>query len=165
MRGHRAALIAILLVGIAAAAAAGDMTLTRHGDLYSVTPSDDGLVLTHRLADGTVASSLIPQTAGLVTSSVQVGVDELTGSVFVTWQVGEDLVGEEEVHGGSFQGQGDGVSLDALGVRGIARLGGEELRGAVHAQVALGPAPGAPRRGHLPGAAPRAARRTGECVF
>lgn len=91
MRRHRAALIAILLVGIAAAAAAGDMALTRTGELYRVAPSDDGLVLTHRLVDGTVASSLIPQTAGLVTSSVQVGVDELTGSVFVTWQVGEDL--------------------------------------------------------------------------
>ena len=62
MRGHRAALIAILLVGIAAAAAAGDMTLTRHGDLYRVTPSDDGLVLNEvNTMPGFTPSSMFPQ--------------------------------------------------------------------------------------------------------
>ncbi len=91
MRGPRAALIAILLVGVAAVATAGDMTLTRTGELYRVAPIDYGLVLSHRLTDGTVTQSLIPQTAGLVASSVQVGVDERTGTVIVAWQTGEDL--------------------------------------------------------------------------
>jgi hypothetical protein len=86
MRRARAALIAILLVGIAAAATAGDMVLTRNGELYRVAPSDEGLVVHHRFADGTEAEYLIPQTSGISVSSVQVGVDELTGAIIVIWQ-------------------------------------------------------------------------------
>jgi len=91
MRGPRAALIAILLVGVSAVATAGDMTLTRTGELYRVAPSDYGFILSHRLTDGTVTESLIPQTAGLVGNSVQVGVDEQTGMVIVAWQTGQNL--------------------------------------------------------------------------
>jgi hypothetical protein len=91
MRGARATLIAILLVGIAATAAAGDMMLTRNGDIYRVTPSDDGLVMSQRLSDGTVNDQLVPQTAGIAATSVQVGVDEQTGVVFVAWQNGDEL--------------------------------------------------------------------------
>jgi hypothetical protein len=91
MRGARATLIAILLVGVAAAAAASDMTLTRNGDLYRVTQTDDGLVVSHRFADGTLIEHLVPQTQGIEASSVQVGVDALTESIFVVWTDGEDL--------------------------------------------------------------------------
>jgi len=91
MRAARATLITILLAGVAAAAAASDMTLTRNGDLYLVAPSDDGLLVKERLTDGTVEESLIPQTAGIAAASVQVGVDELTGAVFVVWENGDGL--------------------------------------------------------------------------
>jgi hypothetical protein len=89
MRTARATLIAILLVGLAAVAAAGDMVLTRNGDFYRVIPSNDGLVVNLRLADGTVTEYLIPQTAGIAVTSMQVGVDEFTGAVIVAWQRGE----------------------------------------------------------------------------
>jgi hypothetical protein len=79
------------------AAAAADIALTRNGDLYRVFSSDDGLVMSHRFADGTVTDYLIPQTAGINASSVQVGVDELTGAVFVVWQVGEELEAEVQI--------------------------------------------------------------------
>ncbi len=88
MRTARATLIAILLVGIAVSASAGDMALTRDGDFYRVAPSDDGLVVHHRSVDGAVAGYLIPQTAGIAATSMQVGVDELTGTVLVAWQRG-----------------------------------------------------------------------------
>mgnify|MGYP001826160986 FL=1 len=91
MRGARATLIAILLVGMAVTASAGDMALTRNGEFYRVAPSDDGLVVNHRFTDGTVAAYLIPQTAGITATSVQVGVDEQTGAIFVIWQTGEDF--------------------------------------------------------------------------
>jgi hypothetical protein len=76
---------------MAVTASAGDMALTRTGELYRVAPSEDGLVLSHRLSDGSVTTSLIPQTAGITATSVQVGVDELTGAVFVMWQDGSEL--------------------------------------------------------------------------
>jgi len=76
---------------MAMTAAAGDMVLTRNGELYRVFPSDDGLVVSHRLTDGTVSEYLIPQTAGINASSMQVGVDELTGALFVAWQKGDEL--------------------------------------------------------------------------
>ena len=88
MRRARATLIAILLVGMAATATAGDMVLTRNGELYRVAPSDDGLVVSHRLTDGTVADYLVPQTSGIAATSLQVGVDEQTGALFVAWQTG-----------------------------------------------------------------------------
>lgn len=91
MRGARATLIAILLVGMAVTASAGDMALTRNGEFYRVAPSNDGLVVNHRFTDGTVAGYLIPQTAGIAATSVQVGVDEQTGAIFVVWQTGEEL--------------------------------------------------------------------------
>jgi len=89
MRTARATLIAILLVGLAFTATASDMALTRDGDFYRVAQSDDGLVVHHRSADGTVGEYLIPQTAGITATSMQVGVDEFTGSVIVAWQRGE----------------------------------------------------------------------------
>lgn len=91
MRGARATLIAILLVGMAVTASAGDMALTRNGEFYRVAQSNDGLVVNHRFTDGTVAGYLIPQTAGIAATSVQVGVDEQTGAIFVVWQTGEEL--------------------------------------------------------------------------
>ncbi len=97
MRRARATLIAILLVGMAMTATAGDMALTRNGEFYRVAPSDDGLVVSHRLTDGTVTEYLIPQTSGITATSMQVGVDELTGVVFVAWQNGEDLEATIEI--------------------------------------------------------------------
>ena len=91
MRGARATLIAILLVGMAVTASAGDMVLARNGEFYRVAPSNDGLVVNHRFTDGTVAGYLIPQTAGIAATSVQVGVDEQTGAIFVVWQTGDEL--------------------------------------------------------------------------
>ena len=91
MRGARATLIAILLVGMAMTATAGDMVLTRNGEFYRVAPSADGLVVNHRFADGTVAEYLIPQTAGIAATSMQVGVDEQTGALFVVWQRGDEF--------------------------------------------------------------------------
>jgi len=91
MRRARATLIAILLVGTAMTAAAGDMVLTRTGELYRVIPTEDGIVMSHRLSDGTVTENLVPQTAESMLSSAQVGVDETTGATYLVWQNGEDL--------------------------------------------------------------------------
>lgn len=88
MRRARATLIAILLVGMAVTASAGDMVLTRNGELYRVAPTDEGLVVNHRFTDGTSDEYLIPQTSGVAATSLQVGVDELTGAIFVAWQQG-----------------------------------------------------------------------------
>ena len=74
---------------MAVTASAGDMVLTRNGEFYRVAPSNDGLVVNHRFTDGTVTEYLIPQTAGIAATSVQVGVDELTGAIFVVWQSGD----------------------------------------------------------------------------
>ena len=89
MRRARATLIAILLVGTAMTATAGDMVLTRNGELYSVAPTDEGLVVNHRFTDGTTDDYLIPQTSGVAATSLQVGVDEFTGAIFVAWQQGD----------------------------------------------------------------------------
>ncbi len=97
MRGARATLIAILLVGTAMTAAAGDMVLTRNGEFYRVAQSDDGLVVSQRLSDGTVAEYLIPQTAGIAATSMQVGVDEITGAIFVAWQRDNELDSSIEI--------------------------------------------------------------------
>ena len=91
MRGARATLIAILLVGTAMTATAGDMVLTRTGEFYRVAQSDDGLVVSRRLTDGTVDEYLVPQTAGIAVTSMQVGVDEPTGAIFVAWKQGDEL--------------------------------------------------------------------------
>ena len=97
MRTARATLIAILLVGMAISATAGDMALTRGGDFYRVAQSNYGLVVHHRSAYGTVGEYLIPQTAGISATSMQVGVDELTGTVFVAWQRGTELEATIEI--------------------------------------------------------------------
>ena len=89
MRRARAALIAILLVGTAMTAAAGDMALTRTGELFRVTQTNEGLVVSQRLTDGQVNEYLIPQTSGILASSVQVGVDEATGAILVAWRQGD----------------------------------------------------------------------------
>ena len=97
MRRARATLIAILLVGMAVTASAGDMVLTRDGEFYRIAPSNDGLVVSHRFTDGTVAEYLIPQTSGITATSLQVGVDERTGALFVAWQKGDELEASIEI--------------------------------------------------------------------
>jgi hypothetical protein len=87
MRGIRVCLIAAIALGIAGVSgAAGPMVLTRDGDLYSAGTRDNQVVLTARYADGTVSELLVPQSALAVESSLQVGVDEATGAVYVLWQ-------------------------------------------------------------------------------
>ncbi len=85
-RGIRLTLIAAVLAGLATVAAAADITLTRAGDLYRVAPTEEGLVVDISFADGTTGELLVPQTAGIVASSLQIGVDETPRSVFVLWQ-------------------------------------------------------------------------------
>jgi hypothetical protein len=80
-------LIAVVVLGVAGVAgAAGPMALTRTGDLYSVATVDNQVVVTARYADGTVSELFVPQSSAAVEDSLQVGVDEATGSVFVAWQ-------------------------------------------------------------------------------
>jgi len=87
MRGIRACLIAAIALGVAGiAGAAGPMVLTSDGDLYSAGTRDNQVVITARYADGTVSELFIPQSAAAVESSLQVGVDEATGAVYVLWQ-------------------------------------------------------------------------------
>jgi hypothetical protein len=87
MRGIRVCLIAAIALGIAGVTgAAGPMVLTSNGDLYSAGTRDNQVVLTARYADGTVEDLEIPQSAAAVESSLQVGVDETTGAVYVLWQ-------------------------------------------------------------------------------
>ena len=87
MRPIRIFLIAVVVLGIAGiTGAAGPMTLTRAGDLYTAGTRDNQVVVTARLADGTVGELLVPQSAAAVPSSVQVGVDEATGALYVLWQ-------------------------------------------------------------------------------
>ena len=68
----------------------GDMALTRNADLYRLGWTEDGLQLIVSRADGEDMVDLIPQTAGIVASALQVGVDEATGTVVAVWQQGED---------------------------------------------------------------------------
>lgn len=86
MRGARTALVVVLLLGVAGSAAAGQMTLTRSGDLYRVAAGDDALVVNIRSADGATSQLMIPQTTAVAADSLQVGVDETTGALFVLWQ-------------------------------------------------------------------------------
>lgn len=89
MRRRRIAIVAVVMLAAAAVTAAGDMTLTRTGDLYRVAPADDGLVINVELADGTVAEYVVPQTEGTATSAINLAVDPVAGGVFVLWQQGE----------------------------------------------------------------------------
>jgi len=87
MRGIRYILIAAIALGIAGiSAATGPMTLTGAGDLYAVATHDNQVVVTARYADGTVSELIVPQSAAAVANSLQVGVDETTGALYVLWQ-------------------------------------------------------------------------------
>ena len=87
MRGIRICLIAAIALGVAGiAGAAGPMVLTEGGDLYSASTRENRVVINARYADGTVEDLFIPQSAAAVESSLQVGVDEATGAVYVLWQ-------------------------------------------------------------------------------
>ena len=86
MRGFKTILIAAVMVAVAAFAAAGDMTLTRHGDLYRIAAADDGLVITATLADDTSAEYVVPGTAGAATSALNLAVDPISNGLFVIWQ-------------------------------------------------------------------------------
>ena len=87
MRGIRIVLIAAIALGAAGiAGAAGPMVLTSDGDLYSAAKHDGQVVITARYADGTVSELPVPQSAAAVESTLQVGVDEATGAVYVLWQ-------------------------------------------------------------------------------
>jgi hypothetical protein len=87
MRGIRICLIAAIALGVAGVTgAAGPMVLTGDGDLYSAGTRDNQVVITARYTDGTVSELFVPQSAAAVESSLQVGVDEATGAVYVLWQ-------------------------------------------------------------------------------
>jgi len=87
MRGIRTCLIAAVALGVAAVSgAAGPMALTQDGDLYMASTRDNQVVITARYADGLVEELFIPQSAAAVEDSLQVGVDEATGAVYVLWQ-------------------------------------------------------------------------------
>jgi len=103
MRALKITLIALVMAAMAAVAAAGDMTLTRAGDLYRIAPTEAGLVITGSLADGTTVALTVPQTAGTVTSARNLAVDPVTGALFVVWQQGEGT--SAEVMFASYVGQ------------------------------------------------------------
>ncbi|MBD3854810.1 MAG: hypothetical protein IFJ96_08490, partial [Acidobacteria bacterium] len=87
MKEVRYFLIAVVVLGIAGiAGAVGPMTLTGAGDLYRVATHDNQVVVTARYADGTVSELVVPQSANAVADSLQVGVDEATGTLYVLWQ-------------------------------------------------------------------------------
>ena len=87
MRALRTILIAVIVLGVAGiVGAAGPMTLTRGGDLHAVGNRDNQVVVTTRHADGTLSDLFVPQSAAAVPSSLQVGVDEATGALYVVWQ-------------------------------------------------------------------------------
>lgn len=92
MRGIRICLIAALALGVAGVAgAAGPMVLTRDGTLYSAATEDNQVVVTARYSDGTVSEIFVPQSAAALESTLQVDVDEATGSLYVLWQKGEGM--------------------------------------------------------------------------
>jgi hypothetical protein len=103
MRALKITLIALVMAAMAAVAAAGDMTLTRAGDLYRIAPTEAGLVITGSLADGTTVALTVPQTAGTVTSARNLAVDPVSGALFVVWQQGEGT--SAEVMFASYVGQ------------------------------------------------------------
>lgn len=89
MRVLKITLIALVMAATAAIAAAGDMALTRAGDLYRFGTSDDGLIVTGTLADGTSVELTVPQTEGTITSALNIAVDPISGGVYLFWQEGE----------------------------------------------------------------------------
>ena len=90
MRVLKITLLALVMAATAALAAAGDMTLTRAGDLYRFGTSDDGLIVTATLADGTSLELAVPQTEGTVSSALNLAVDPISGGVYLFWQDGEE---------------------------------------------------------------------------
>lgn len=90
MRALKITLVALVMAALAATAAAGDMTLTRSGDLYRIVTTDDGLAVSGTLADGTSLELVVPQTASTTTSAHNVVFDPTSGSLFLLWQQGED---------------------------------------------------------------------------
>jgi hypothetical protein len=92
MKGIRAMLIAVIVLGVAGlAGAAGPRTLTRTGDLYTVANVDNQVVVTIRQVDGTVSELEVPQAVGVEESSLQVGVDPATDALYVLWQKRNDI--------------------------------------------------------------------------
>ncbi len=92
MNGLRSLLMVVITLGTAVGAgAAGPMTLTRGGDLYTAAVHDNQIVVTARLAGGAVSELAIPQSEAAVESSLQVGVDESTGTLYVMWQKRRDM--------------------------------------------------------------------------
>jgi hypothetical protein len=65
--------------------------LTSDGDVYAAATRDNQVVITARYADGTVSELIVPQSAAAIESSLQVGVDEASGALFVTWQKWDGL--------------------------------------------------------------------------
>jgi hypothetical protein len=87
---HLRFIVALALgISFTATASAADMTLTESGDLYRLTLGEDGLNVTATLSDDSVLDLLVPQTAGIVSPSYHVGVDDSSGAVFVLWQENE----------------------------------------------------------------------------
>jgi hypothetical protein len=91
MKGIRIAVVIAALVGTAAVAAAGDMVLTRSGDLYRIAQTEDGLSITGTLSDGSVVEHTVPQTDGVDASFLNLVVDKQADAIFVLWQEGADV--------------------------------------------------------------------------
>jgi len=79
-----------VMIAVAAFSAAGDMTLTRNGDLYRVAQTEEGFVISATLADGSSSELTVPQTAGTVTSAINLAVDSIDGGIFLLWQQDEE---------------------------------------------------------------------------
>ena len=62
-------IVAGVMIAVAAMSAAGDMALTQNGDLYRVAQTEQGLVITATLADGSSSEYTVPETANTVTSA------------------------------------------------------------------------------------------------
>lgn len=91
---HRGFIVALALaIGLTAVASAADMTLTDSGELYRLTQTEDGLVVSATLSDDSVVDLVVPQTAGIVTPSYHIALDENSGAIFVMWQENEGLEG------------------------------------------------------------------------
>ena len=87
MRGIRICLIAAVALGVAGVTgAAGPMALNKDGDLFIASKGDNQIIVSARYADGTVGEFAVPQSAAAVESSLQVGVDDATGAIYVLWQ-------------------------------------------------------------------------------
>jgi hypothetical protein len=71
-------------------ALASDMTLARDGGLYRVIDTGDELVVSQTTGAGTVVETPVPQTNGIIATSLLIRVDEATGTTVVVWQQGTD---------------------------------------------------------------------------